>query len=181
MIRRPPRSTLFPYTTLFRSISGPGQRPPVSRPPSETPAGGSASVRTRRLRGTARDVLGFDDFRPGQERAMQAVLAGRDTLAVLPSGAGKSAVYQVAGQLLDGPVLVVSPLIALQRDQVERLDELGDAVGRAAQLNSSLSAGDQRAALEGLADGTIRYLFLAPEQLAKSEVVDAVRDAAPAL
>ncbi|MBM7806473.1 ATP-dependent DNA helicase RecQ [Geodermatophilus bullaregiensis] len=149
--------------------------------PGDNPVGNSASVRTRRLREVARDVLGFDDFRPGQERAMQAVLAGRDTLAVLPSGGGKSAVYQVAGQLLDGPVLVVSPLIALQRDQVERLDELGDAVGRAAQLNSSLSAGDQRAALQGLAEGTVRYLFLAPEQLAKPEVVDAVRDAGPAL
>jgi ATP-dependent DNA helicase RecQ len=162
-------------------ISGAGQRVPVPRTPTDNPAGNSASVRTRRLRETARDVLGFDDFRAGQERAMQAVLAGRDTLAVLPSGAGKSAVYQVAGPLLDGPVLVVSPLIALQRDQVERLDELGDAAGRAAQLNSSLSAGDQRAALEGLADGTVRYLFLAPEQLAKPEVVDAVRSAGPAL
>ncbi len=58
---------------------------------------------------------------------MQAVVGGRDTLAVLPSGAGKTAIYQVAGQLLDGPVVVVSPLIALQRDQVERLTELEDA------------------------------------------------------
>ncbi|MGY1715617.1 RecQ family ATP-dependent DNA helicase [Geodermatophilus nigrescens] len=153
----------------------------MSRTPSENPAGGSASVRTRRLREKARDVLGFEEFRPGQERAMQAVLAGRDTLAVLPSGAGKSAVYQVAGQLVDGPVVIVSPLIALQRDQVERLAELGERAGRAAQLNSSLSAGDQRAALEGLADGTVRFLFLAPEQLTKPEVVDAVRDAGPAL
>ena len=61
---------------------------------------------------------------------MQAVVAGRDTLAVLPSGAGKTAIYQVAGQLLDGPVVVVSPLIALQRDQVERLAELEDRAGR---------------------------------------------------
>ena len=112
---------------------------------------------------------------------MQAVVSGRDTLAVLPSGAGKSAVYQVAGMLLDGPVVVVSPLIALQRDQVDRLDELGDRVGRAAQLNSSLSAGDQREVLESLGDGTVRFVFLAPEQLAKPEVVDAVRDAGPAL
>ncbi|WP_169064675.1 RecQ family ATP-dependent DNA helicase [Geodermatophilus dictyosporus] len=153
----------------------------MPREKQDNPAGGSASVRTRRLRETARDVLGYDGFRPGQEPAMQSVLSGRDTLAVLPSGAGKSAVYQVAGQLIDGPVLVVSPLIALQRDQVERLAELGDAVGRAAQLNSSLSAGDQREALAGLADGTVRYLFLAPEQLAKPEVVEAIRDAAPAL
>jgi ATP-dependent DNA helicase RecQ len=148
---------------------------------SENPAGGSPSVRTRRLRETARDVLGFDGFRPGQERAMQAVLSGRDTLAVLPSGAGKSAVYQIAGMLLDGPVVVVSPLIALQRDQVERLTEIGDAAGHPAQLNSSLSAGDQHAALDGLRDGTVRFLFLAPEQLAKPDVVHTIRDAHPVL
>ncbi len=153
----------------------------MSRTSSDNPAGGSPSVRTRRLREVSRDVLGFDGFRPGQERAMQAVLSGRDTLAVLPSGAGKSAVYQVAGQLLDGPVVVVSPLIALQRDQVERLADLGEDAGRPAQLNSSLSATDQHAALEGLRDGTVRFLFLAPEQLAKPEVVHAVRDAGPAL
>jgi ATP-dependent DNA helicase RecQ len=147
---------------------------------TDNPAGATASVRTRRLREVARELLGFEDFRPGQERAMQSVLSGRDTLAVLPSGAGKSAVYQVAGHLLDGPVLVVSPLIALQRDQVERLAEVED-LGRATMLNSSLSAGDQRAALEGLADGTVRYLFLAPEQLTKPDVVEAIAAAAPAL
>src|SRR4051794_39990026 len=132
-----------------------------------------------RIREITRDVLGFDDFRPGQERAMRAVVGGRDTLAVLPSGAGKSAIYQVAAQLLDGPVVVVSPLIALQRDQVDRLEELQP--GAAHQLNSSMSAGDQRKVLEGLADGTVHYVFLAPEQLTKPEVVDAVRDAGPAL
>jgi ATP-dependent DNA helicase RecQ len=127
-------------------------------------------------------VLGFTEFRPGQEAAMQSVAAGRDTLAVLPSGAGKSAVYTVAGLLLDGPVVVVSPLVALQRDQVQRLEELGEkVVGRAVVLNSGLSAGDQQAVLEGLGDGTVRFVFLAPEQLAKPEVVEAVRAAAPAL
>ena len=88
---------------------------PLSVPPrhqttdDDNPAGGSASVRTRRIREFAREVLGFADFRPGQEAAMQAVVCGRDTLAVLPSGAGKTAIYQVAGPLLDGPVVVVSP------------------------------------------------------------------------
>src|SRR5688572_32587863 len=125
----------------------------------------SASVRTRRIREFARDVLGFDEFRPGQEEAMQSVVSGRDTLAVLPSGAGKTAVYQVAGQLLDGPVVVVSPLIALQRDQVDRLAEIEEHAGRAVQLNSTLSAGDQRDVLEALQDGTVRFVFLAPEQL----------------
>jgi ATP-dependent DNA helicase RecQ len=150
-------------------------------PPTENPAGNSASVRTRRIREFARDVLGYEEFRPGQETAMQAVVAGRDTLAVLPSGAGKTAIYQVAGQLLDGPVVVVSPLIALQHDQVERLAEIEDRAGRAAQLNSSLSASGQREVLESVEDGTVRFLFLAPEQLAKPEVVEAVRDAKPAL
>ena len=147
-----------------------------------TKAGGSASVRTRRIRETAREVLGYEEFRPGQEEAMKAVAAGRDTLAVLPSGAGKSAVYTVAGLLLDGPVLIVSPLIALQRDQVQRLEELGEEkVGRAAVLNSSLSAMEHQATLDGMRDGTVRYCFLAPEQLAKPEVVEAIRTAAPAL
>jgi ATP-dependent DNA helicase RecQ len=156
--------------------------PPRRREPEkDNPAGSSASVRTRRIREVAREVLGFDDFRPGQEAAMKAVASGRDTLAVLPSGAGKTAVYQVAGELLDGPVVVVSPLIALQRDQLERLEELGDSVGSAAQLNSTLSTGDQRDVLEGIAEGTVRYVFLAPEQLAKVEVVEAIRDAEPAL
>jgi ATP-dependent DNA helicase RecQ len=156
--------------------------PPRRRAPDHDDiAGATASVRTRRIREIAREVLGFEDFRPGQEAAMKSVVAGRDTLAVLPSGAGKTAVYQVAGELLDGPVVVVSPLIALQRDQVERLEELGDDVGHPAQLNSSLSAGDQRGALEGLADGSVRYLFLAPEQLAKPEVVEVLRDAGPSL
>ncbi|MBB3086942.1 RecQ family ATP-dependent DNA helicase [Geodermatophilus sabuli] len=153
----------------------------MPRTEDTNPAGATASVRTRRIREVARDLLGFEDFRPGQEEAMTSVVSGQDTLAVLPSGAGKSAVYQVAGQLTDGPVLVVSPLIALQRDQVGRLDELDGLDGQAAQLNSALGAGDQRAALEGLADGTVRYLFLAPEQLAKPEVVEAIATARPAL
>ncbi len=125
--------------------------PPARRQQSESdnPAGGSASVRTRRLREVARDLLGFEKFRPGQERAMQSVLAGRDTLAVLPSGAGKTAVYQVAGQLVEGPVLVVSPLIALQRDQVEDLAAGG--TGGAAQLNSKVPAAERRRALAELA------------------------------
>jgi ATP-dependent DNA helicase RecQ len=168
------------------SITGAGQQAAV--PPrtethadGQTSAGRSASVRTRRIRQTAREVLGYEEFRPGQEAAMQAITAGRDTLAVLPSGAGKSAVYTVAGLLLEGPVLVISPLIALQRDQVQRLQELGPEVGEAALLNSSLSAVEHQAVLDGLGDGTVRFCFLAPEQLAKPEVVAAFRQAGPAL
>ncbi len=143
-------------------------------------AGPTPAVRTRRIRERARELLGDPGavFRPGQEAALQAACAGRDTLAVLPSGAGKSLVFTVAGELLDGPVVVVSPLIALQRDQVQRLDDLGL---HAALLNSAESATAQQAALDGLQDGSVRYLFLAPEQLARAEVVAALRATAPAL
>jgi ATP-dependent DNA helicase RecQ len=149
----------------------------ISRRPT---AGATATVRTRRIRERSRELLGDPDavFRPGQEAALQAVCAGQDTLAVLPSGAGKSLVFTVAGELLDGPVVVVSPLIALQRDQVQRLTDLGLT---AAQLNSAESATDQQAALDGLRDGSIRFLFLAPEQLARAEVVAALRATVPAL
>jgi len=143
-------------------------------------AGATAAVRTRRIRERTRELLGDPDavFRPGQEDALQAVCGGRDTLAVLPSGAGKSLVYTVAGELLEGPVVVVSPLIALQRDQVQRLHDLGLT---AAQLNSAESATDQQAALDGLRDGSVRFLFLAPEQLARAEVVAALAATVPAL
>jgi ATP-dependent DNA helicase RecQ len=164
-----------------RAVPPASQSDPAStRSQDDNPIGATPAVRTRRIRETARDLLGFEEFRPGQERAMQAVAAGRDALAVLPSGAGKSAIYQVVGALLDGPVLVVSPLIALQRDQMERIADVG-SLGRAAMLNSGLSDGDQRAVLEDLSEGSIRFLFLAPEQLAKPEVVDAIADARPAL
>ncbi|WP_448615051.1 RecQ family ATP-dependent DNA helicase [Modestobacter sp. URMC 112] len=163
----PPRTDTAPADTVAADVL--------------TTAGGSASVRTRRIRQTAREVLGFADFRPGQEAAMKSIVAGRDTLAVLPSGAGKSAVYTVAGLLLEGPVLVVSPLIALQRDQVQRLEDLGPEVGGVALLNSTLSALEHQAVLDGLGDGTVRFCFLAPEQLAKPEVVAAIRQAGPAL
>ena len=73
----------------------------------------------------ARDVFGYAELRDGQAEAIAAALGGRDVLLVMPTGAGKSAVYQVPAVSLPGPTLVVSPLIALQRDQAEGLSELG--------------------------------------------------------
>jgi ATP-dependent DNA helicase RecQ len=125
---------------------------------------------TDRLLRTAQEAFGFETLRPGQEEAMRAVLAGRDVLAVLPTGAGKSAVYQVPALLLDGPVVVVSPLIALQRDQVDGLQE-DTRRGGAVMLNSAMSAGAWQDARGALRDGQVRFVFLAPEQLARAEVV----------
>jgi ATP-dependent DNA helicase RecQ len=133
------------------------------------------------VRQTARDVFGYDRLRPGQAEAIAALLAGRDVLLVLPTGAGKSAVYQLPGLELPGPTLVVSPLIALQQDQVRALDELGDRDAAAAAVSSAVPATERRRALEAAAAGELEFLFLAPEQLANDDVLDAVRAARPSL
>jgi ATP-dependent DNA helicase RecQ len=110
---------------------------------------------------------------------MEHVVAGRDALVVMPTGSGKSAVYQVPALLLDGPTVVVSPLIALQRDQVEALAAVDS--GGAVAANSSLTAGQREEAFARLRAGAVEFFFLAPEQLAKPEVVAAVAEARPSL
>jgi len=135
-------------------------------------------ARRARIERTAREVLGFSALRPGQLEAIESVVAGRDTLAVLSTGSGKSAIYQIAGLLTKGATLVVSPLIALQRDQVDALRE--NALG-AAQLNSSVSEGEREEALAELAEDALEFLFLAPEQLANAEVLDELAAAGPTL
>src|SRR3954468_23394884 len=91
------------------------------------------------------ELFGFDDFRPGQRKAVEAALAGHDALVVMPTGSGKSLCYQLPGLALEGLTLVVSPLIALMRDQVEALRAAGH--GSAYLLNSSLEADDRDDAL----------------------------------
>ncbi|MDF8265161.1 RecQ family ATP-dependent DNA helicase [Luteipulveratus flavus] len=119
----------------------------------------------------ARDTLHFGTLRPGQREALEATMAGRDVLAVMPTGHGKSALYQLPAILLQGLTIVVSPLIALQRDQAQAIGRLGADV-TASTLNSTqgVRATDKIwAALEG---GGRHVLFLAPEQLARDEVVE---------
>src|SRR4051794_16370530 len=123
-----------------------------------------------RIERVAREAFGWDELRPGQREAIEAALEGRDVLVVMSTGAGKSAIYQIAGLLTPGATVVVSPLIALQRDQVEGLREL--AAGGAAQLNSTLPRAEQQEALHELAEDALEFLFLAPEQLAKQSVID---------
>jgi ATP-dependent DNA helicase RecQ len=127
----------------------------------------------------AREVLGIDELRPEQTEAVRAVLSGRDLLAVLPTGYGKSAIYQLAGSAVEGGTVVVSPLLALQRDQVESLGDL-DA-GDAAAANSTLSAHEWQEAMESFCAGELEFLFLAPEQLARVDTMRAIREAAPSL
>jgi RecQ family ATP-dependent DNA helicase len=133
----------------------------------------------RKLRAVARDAFGWKDLRPGQKEAMEHLLAGRDVLVVMPTGSGKSAVYQIPALLLDGPTVVVSPLIALQRDQVAGLAE-ADA-GGAVAVNSAQSDGASDASFDQIRAGTAEFVFLSPEQLAKPEVIDRLRAARPSL
>ena len=91
----------------------------------------------------------------------------------MPTGSGKSAIYQMAGLLLPGPTIVVSPLIALQHDQVESLHDHALEGGAAAQLNSTLSATERRDVLRRLHDGRLEFCFLAPEQLTRQDTLDA--------
>ena len=107
-------------------------------------------------------------------------MSGADTLVVMPTGSGKSAVYQVPAMLLDGPTVVVSPLISLQRDQVAGL-LARDGAGAAVQANSSLSEKALDEAFDALRSGEVEFFFLAPEQLSKPEVLDALAEAKPSL
>ena len=136
-----------------------------------SPPGGAAIEELARMR------FGFDQLRPGQLRAVEALADGRDVLAVLPTGGGKSAIYELAGLLRAGPTVVVSPLIALQDDQLAHLHAAGLS---AIVLNSQQSAGARAAALIASCDsGT--FVFLSPEQLINKETRHALQRARPGL
>jgi ATP-dependent DNA helicase RecQ len=131
-----------------------------------------------RIRRNARVALGHEQLLPGQAEAVAAIAAGRDTLALLPTGGGKSAVYQLAGLEIDGPTVVVSPLIALQHDQIRALRELD--LG-AAEVSSSVPAAERADALTRFEAGDLEFLLLAPEQLANADVLDRLARARPSL
>ena len=112
---------------------------------------------------TLKSVFGYDSFRPGQEEIVAAVLAGKDVLAVMPTGSGKSLCYQLPAVLDGGLTIVVSPLIALMRDQVGQMASLGV---EAATLNSHNDPYEAEAAWSRLESGALRLLFVSPERLA---------------
>jgi ATP-dependent DNA helicase RecQ len=134
---------------------------------------------SRSIGAAARELLGFQSLRPGQEAAIEAVLAGRDTLAVMPTGSGKSAIYELATALGCGPTVVVSPLLALQRDQVEAIQD--SEIGEAAALNSTLGRAAREELLDELAQDALDFVFLAPEQFAHAETLDRLHAAKPRL
>lgn len=123
------------------------------------------------LPATLRQHFGFDSFRPGQEAAIRRVLAGQHTLLVMPTGAGKSLAYQLPALLLPGLTLVISPLIALMKDQVDGLLEAGLP---ATYINSSLPAGEQTRRLRAMREGHVKLVYIAPERLRSSRFVRAL-------
>ncbi len=115
------------------------------------------------FRAALHDKFGFDSFQPGQEEVVRRVVAGQDCLAILATGAGKSLTYQLPALLLDGTTVVVSPLIALMKDQCDMLRELG--IKEVVAFNSTLSEDQEAASLERLGSGKIKIAFVTPEKL----------------
>ena len=117
---------------------------------------------------TLESAFGHTAFRAGQEQVIETLLAGRSALALFPTGAGKSLCYQLPSLLMDGLTVVISPLIALMKDQVEVLQSRGIA---AARLDSSLSAAEAAEVYDGIRSGTLKLLYIAPERLLSEQFV----------
>lgn len=139
------------------------------------PSSKSTNKGNRRIEKVAREQLGFDSLRPGQKEAVAALLDGHDTLVVQPTGSGKSAIYQIAGLLLEGATVIVSPLIALQKDQVDSL--AGQTSAEALSVNSTQRTSDVRERLKRVRQRKVEYVFLAPEQLRKADTVENLKRA----
>lgn len=134
-----------------------------------------------RLRRVARRHFGWPALRPGQFKPMRAVLRRRDALVVLPTGAGKSAIYQIPAVLLPGPTVVISPLLALQQDQIAALNERDDPKIRAVRVSSAETPRQRREAIREVGEGRAEFLFITPEQLSNPEWMAEVRALRPGL
>jgi ATP-dependent DNA helicase RecQ len=120
------------------------------------------------LKQLMRGTFGLADFRPGQAAVVRSIVEGRDTVAIMPTGAGKSLCYQLPALHLPGTTVVVSPLIALMKDQTDKLNELGVS---ARQINSAVPQGEIDGALDEIRDGAIDFVFTTPERLEDPEFI----------
>jgi ATP-dependent DNA helicase RecQ len=141
----------------------------------------TAPVYGPRLRSVAREQFGWPSLRPGQFQPMRGVLRRRDVLVVLSTGAGKSAIYQIPAVLLPGPTVVISPLLALQQDQIAALNEHDDPKIRAVRVSSAETPHQQREAIAEIRAGRAEFLFITPEQLSDPDRLAEVRALRPGL
>ncbi len=146
--------------------------PPVEEASALPAAPPSDPAAHERLVAALREAFGYDEFRPGQEETVAAVLAGHDTLAVMPTGAGKSLCYQLPAFLREGVTLVISPLIALMKDQVESLPPA--LLAQTTLVNSTLESRELGLRLGELAAGRYRLVYAAPERLRQRPFVHAL-------
>jgi ATP-dependent DNA helicase RecQ len=124
------------------------------------------------MRRTMREVFGLEQLRPGQAEVIRSVLTGHDTLAVMPTGAGKSLCYQLPALHLPGTTVIVSPLISLMKDQVDKLSEAGV---EAEQVNSALTAGERRESLGRIERDESEFVFTTPERMADPAFLETLR------
>lgn len=135
---------------------------------------GLLAARRHSIKKMLRSVFGIERLRDGQQRVIDSILDGRDTLAIMPTGGGKSLCYQIPAHFLKGLTVVVSPLISLMKDQLGKLEELGI---RACQVNSSLNAEEEHTALGAIAAGECEIVFCTPERLTSPEFLDVLKQA----
>src|SRR5918999_3165068 len=133
----------------------------------------ASSRKLPELKRSLRRTFGFDQLRPGQAEVIQAVLDRHDTLAVMPTGAGKSLCYQLPALHLKGTTIIVSPLISLMKDQVDKLEEWGL---NALQINSTLTSRSEQSALERIEQESSDFVFTTPERLTDPEFLATLRD-----
>jgi len=134
---------------------------------------GLLAVRRNTIRRLLRSVFGIEQLREGQQHVIDSVLDGKDTLAIMPTGGGKSLCYQIPAKMLEGITIVVSPLISLMKDQLEKLEEMGI---RSVQVNSSLSAEEEAEAIEAIADEACEIVFCTPERLVSPEFIAVLKE-----
>ncbi len=162
--------TYVPLGNLTRHGKRPPKLPKLGHGPRESSAMSRQKNRESEILEVARNNFGFESLRPGQAEAVSAVLDGHDTLVVQPTGSGKSAIYQIAGLMIDGATVVVSPLIALQKDQVDAIEGVQGA--EAVAINSAQPAPAIREGLKRVDQGKVEFILLAPEQLRKTETLE---------
>src|SRR5476651_1860987 len=124
-----------------------------------------------RIKESLKDFFGYDGFKGNQEAVIHSVLEGKDTFVIMPTGGGKSLCYQLPALVLNGTAIIISPLIALMKNQVDAIRNFGSVTGIAHVLNSSLTKAEILQVKADMTSGHTKLLYVAPESLTKDENV----------